>query len=63
MLILGLCAVPAIMLWVPVIYQIFVGLTLNWIAFTITQVVLLFGLLLPLSLLITGSIKRAPLTE
>jgi hypothetical protein len=63
MLILGLCAVPAIMLWVPVIYQIFVGLTLNWIAFTITQVVLLFGLLLPLSLLITGSFKRAPLTE
>lgn len=58
MLILGLCALPAIVLWVPVIYQIFIGLTLNWIAFTMAQVVLLFGLLLPLSFSITDSFKR-----
>jgi hypothetical protein len=58
MVLLGLCAVPAIILWVPVIYQIFVGLTLNWIPFTIAMVVLLFGLLVPLFGLIAASFRR-----
>jgi hypothetical protein len=62
MLILGLRSVPALILWVPVIYQIFLGLTLNWVWFTIAQVVLLFGLLLPLSLFIKGTFKREPIT-
>ena len=48
-LILALCAVPAIVLWVPVIYQIFIGLTLNFVAFIIAMVVLLLGLLVPLA--------------
>ena len=50
LLVLTLCAVPAIILWVPVIYQIFIGLTLNWIALTLAMVVLLLGLLLPLAI-------------
>lgn len=58
MLILGLCAVPAVVLWVPVIYQIFIGLTLNWIPFTIAMVVLLAGLLLPLFRMIAAPFKR-----
>ena len=58
MFILGLCALPAIVLWVPVIYQVFIGLTLNWIALTVAQAVLLFGLLVPLSLAIKDSFKR-----
>ncbi len=57
-LILTLCAAPAIILWVPVIFGIFVGLTLNWIPFTAAMVVLLFGLLLPLLGLIAGSFKQ-----
>ena len=48
LVVLTLCAVPAIILWVPVIYQIFIGLTLNWVALTIAMVVLVLGLLLPL---------------
>jgi hypothetical protein len=59
MLILALCAVPAVVLWVPVIYQIFIGLTLNWIPFTIAMVVLLLGLLLPLFSIIAAPFKRA----
>jgi hypothetical protein len=59
MLILPLCAVPAVVLWVPVIYQIFIGLTLNWIPFTIAMVVLLLGLLLPLFSIIAAPFKRA----
>lgn len=47
LLILGLCALPAIVLMAPVIYQIFVGLTLNWSVVVIALMVLLFGLLLP----------------
>jgi len=58
MFILALCAVPAVVLWVPVIYQIFIGLTLNWIPFTIAMVVLLAGLLLPLLSTITAPFKR-----
>jgi hypothetical protein len=58
MLILALCAVPAVVLWVPVIYQIFIGLTLNWIPFTIAMVVLLLGLLIPLFAIIAAPFKR-----
>ena len=47
LVILGLCALPAIVLMAPVIYQIFVGLTLNWSVVVIALMVLLFGLLLP----------------
>lgn len=47
LIILSLCAVPAIVLLAPVIYQIFVGLTLNWSIVVIALLVLLFGLLLP----------------
>ena len=58
MLILALCAVPAVVLWVPVIFQIFIGLTLNWIPFTIAMVVLVLGLLLPLFAIIAAPFKR-----
>ena len=58
-LILALCAVPAVVLWVPVIYQISIGLTLNWIPFTIAMVVLLIGLFLPLFRIIAAPFKRA----
>jgi len=59
MFIVAVCAVPAVVLWVPVIYQIFIGLTLNWIPFTMATVVLLVGLLLPLIFIITAPFKRA----
>lgn len=47
LVVLSLCALPAIILMAPVIYQIFVGLTLNWSMVVIALTVLLFGLLLP----------------
>lgn len=47
LIVLSLCALPAIILMAPVIYQIFVGLTLNWSIVVIALMVLLFGLLLP----------------
>lgn len=47
LVILSICALPAIVLMAPVIYQIFVGLTLNWSMVVIALMVLLFGLLLP----------------
>ena len=59
MFILAVCAVPAVVLWVPVIYQIFIGLTLSWIPFTIAMVVLVVGLLLPLFGIIAAPFKRA----
>src|SRR4029079_10955244 len=46
-LILALCAVPGIVLLVPTIYQMFVGLTLNWVPLVVALTVLLFGLLKP----------------
>ena len=49
LLVLTVCAAPAIMLWVPVIYQIFIGLTLNFVAFIMAMVVLLLGLLVPVA--------------
>ena len=59
MFVLAVCAVPAVVLWVPVIYQIFIGLTLNWIPFTMAMVVLLVGLLLPLIFILAAPFKRA----
>jgi hypothetical protein len=46
-LVLSLCALPAVILLTPVIYQVFVGLTLTWSIVVIALCVLLFGLLLP----------------
>lgn len=46
-LVLSLCALPGIILMAPLIYQIFVGLTLNFSFLVIALLVLLFGLLLP----------------
>ncbi len=56
-LVLSLCALPVIVLVVPVIYQIFIGLTLDWTLVVIAMVVLLFGLLLPHFRLITAPFK------
>lgn len=57
LVILSLCALPAIILMAPVIYQIFVGLTLNWSMVVIALMVLLFGLLLPHLRLIATPLK------
>ena len=56
-LILSLCALPGIILMAPLIYQIFVGLTLNWSAAIVALVVLLCGLLLPQLRLIAAPFK------
>lgn len=45
--ILALSAIPAVVLIVPMIYQIFVAMGLDWIAAVIVMVVLLGGLLIP----------------
>lgn len=47
LLVLTACAAPGVFLLAPVIYQIFVGLTLNWTFAVITMVVLSLGLLVP----------------
>ncbi|HEY6804850.1 MAG TPA: M20/M25/M40 family metallo-hydrolase [Pyrinomonadaceae bacterium] len=47
LVVLALCALPGIILLAPVIYQIFVGLTLAWSFLVIALLVLLLGLLLP----------------
>lgn len=47
LLVLSLCALPGIILMAPVIFQIFVGLTLKFSFLVIALLVLLFGLLLP----------------
>lgn len=43
----SICAVPAIILLVPAIHQIFVGLTLNWTTHITAMIALLLGLLVP----------------
>lgn len=58
-LVLGLCALPAMILMAPVIYQVFVGLTLNFSFMVIALLVLLFGLLLPQLRLISLPFKWA----
>jgi hypothetical protein len=58
-LVLGLCALPTIILLAPVIYQIFVGLTLNFSFMVIALLVLLFGILLPQLRLISLPFKWA----
>ncbi|HSD47361.1 MAG TPA: M28 family peptidase [Pyrinomonadaceae bacterium] len=55
--VLGVCALPAIILMAPVIYQIFVGLTLNFSFLIIALLVLLFGLLIPQLRLIATPFK------
>jgi hypothetical protein len=57
--VLSLCSLPGIILMAPVIYQIFVGLTLNWSFLVIALLVLLFGLLLPQLRLIATPFKWA----
>ena len=57
--ILSLFALPGIVLMVPIIYQIFVGLTLNWSFMIVALLVLLFGLLLPQLRLIATPFKWA----
>ena len=57
--VLALCAVPAMILMAPVIYQIFVGLTLNFSFLVIALLVLLLGLLLPQLRLISLPFKWA----
>ena len=42
-LVLSVCALPAIVLLTPLIYQIFVGMTLNWSVLVIALFVLLLG--------------------
>jgi hypothetical protein len=56
-LVLSLCALPGIILLAPVIYQIFVGLTLKWSFLLITLLVLLFGLLVSQLPLIAARFK------
>lgn len=56
-LILSLCAIPGIILLVPLIYQIFLGMTLKWTLFVIAMFGLLFGLLLPQLRLIATPFK------
>lgn len=55
--VLSLCALPGIVLMAPIIYQIFVGLTLNWSFLVIALFVLLLGLLLPQLRLIATPFK------
>ncbi|HXQ74643.1 MAG TPA: hypothetical protein VN844_29325, partial [Pyrinomonadaceae bacterium] len=57
LIVISVCALPAIILMAPVIYQIFVGLTLNWSIVVIALMVLLFGLLLPHLRLIAAPFK------
>jgi hypothetical protein len=51
--ILSLCAVPGVILVVPVAYQVYLGLGLSWAAVVAALAVLLYGLLLPQFHLIT----------
>jgi hypothetical protein len=57
--VLSLCAVPGLVLMSPIVYQIFVGMTLNWVLLVMVMVVLLFGFLLPQLQLIVSPFKRA----
>jgi hypothetical protein len=57
--VLALCAVPAMVLMAPIIYQIFVGLTLNFSFLVIALLVLMLGVLLPQLRLITTPFKWA----
>ena len=52
---LSLCAIPAVVLLVPIIYQVFVAMGLDQIAAITIMVVLLCGLLIPQFALMGGS--------
>lgn len=56
-IVFAVCALPAMILMAPVIYQIFVGLTLNFSFLIIALLVLLFGLLIPQLRLIATPFK------
>lgn len=58
-LIITLCALPVLILMAPIVYQIFLGMTLNWLPLIMPLVVLLFGLLLPQLKLIASPFKWA----
>jgi hypothetical protein len=45
--ILCLCSIPGIVMMVPMIHQVFIGLTMSWIGAIMVLVVLVFGLLIP----------------
>ena len=55
--VLSVCAIPIIILLTPIIDQIFVGLTLNFVLLIMALVVLLFGVLLPQLKLIAAPFK------
>ena len=57
--IISLCALPVLILMTPIVYQIFLGMTLNWLPMIMAVVVLLFGLLLPQLKLIASPFKWA----
>jgi hypothetical protein len=57
--IVSLCALPVLILMAPIVYQIFLGMTLNWLPMIMAVVVLLFGLLLPQLKLIASPFKWA----
>lgn len=56
-IIMSLCAIPGIILLVPMIYQIFIALGLASVAVAMVLVALLFGLLIPYLPLMTSSRK------
>jgi Peptidase family M28 len=55
--VLGLCAVPGMILMAPIVYQMFIGLTLTFVVLIMLMVVLLFGFLLPQLQLIASPFK------
>jgi hypothetical protein len=56
-IVVSLCAVPVIVLMAPIVYQIFLGLTLTFVLMIMALVVLVFGLLLPQLKLIASPFK------
>jgi len=58
-MIISLCALPVLILMAPIVYQVFLGMTLNWLPMIMAIVVLLFGLLLPQLKLIGSPFKWA----
>ena len=55
--VISFCALPVLILMAPIVYQIFIGMTLNWVPMIAAVVVLLCGLLLPQLKLIASPFK------
>ena len=55
--VISLCALPVLILMAPIVYQIFIGMTLKWVPMIVAVVVLLCGLLLPQLKLIASPFK------